>query len=152
MKWLSIDCMKEPVSFELAEGAGLKHSLQAIDWNEIPAYSIWLGRVGGRDLLDAFEVALINAGVLRVWPISDEGWPLTEDAQCVSMEHHDSGAWLWWEPRIKCTDCGGKGHFAMVGELVGEDDICLRCDGDGFTHGGWIKTDLDGLPVSSKGA
>lgn len=68
-KYLVIDCtMSQPI-LGVVRGGNEFGNTQLLADSEVPAYAKWLGCVGGRELLDAFEVKLINDGMLWVWPI-----------------------------------------------------------------------------------
>lgn len=150
MKWLTINCTKQPASFLVVEDAGQRvGNLQLLDWQDLPAIARWLGIVGGRDLLDSFEIALINDGLLRVWPVNDEGEPHPEDCTCIALEHHDDGIRLFWNHKVPCPQCAGRGHHAPVGQAVEEEDSCTYCDGDGRVWGHEVMTDQDGNVVTT---
>lgn len=146
MKLLSIDCRKSPATFLVANedrnGFGTLHVLTE---DEIKACAIWLARVGGRGLLDDFEVSLINAGALRIWPHDADGHAHSSDWVCIDTERSDTGIRLIWERRVTCKSCDGDGHTAALGDEVTDDDVCAYCDGDGSVYDDWTVTDMDGL-------
>lgn len=150
MKWLTIDCTKPLPAFGAVEDGKRFGTLRLLDWRELPEFAKWVGVAGGRDLLDAFEVALINDGMLWIWPIDADGEPLHDECECVGLEHHDNGIRLIWEPKIPCEACGGEGHFAAIGDEVCEEDLCAKCDSDGWNWGREIVTDMDGLALPDR--
>lgn len=147
MKWLTVDCTKALPSFGVVEDGRRFGTLQLIDWRELPSFSKWVGVAGGRDLLDAFEVALINDGVLWVWPVDEDGDPLHDECDCVGLEHHAEGIRLFWQPKVPCEWCSGEGHFAALGDPVEEEDLCIKCDSNGWNWGREFATDMDGNPL-----
>lgn len=151
MKYLVIDrTMTMPFRGVVEAGGKAAGTLQFLHDLEVPAYAKWLGLVGGRDLLDAFEVALINCGMLRVWPVDEDGEPLHDECDAVEIRRYDDGPRLVWEAKLKCEWCCGNGHHNLHGEPVEEDDLCLSCDGVGYTTSAEFETDMDGngLPAN----
>jgi len=145
-KFLSIDRTKTMPIQGVVEGKRIG-TTRMLDWHELSDYAKWLGLFGGRDLLDAFEVALINDGMLYVWPIDEEGMPLHGECDAVEIIHYDDGSRIVWEPKLQCDVCCGAGHHALSGEPVEEEDICIYCDGNGHTFGEWFETDMNGNPI-----
>lgn len=118
-----------------------------LDPRDLGHYAKWLGAVGGRDLLDAFEVQLINDGMLFVRPVDVDGVPLHDECKALEIRHYDDGSRIVWEPQIECTACDGDGHFALPGDPIREDDLCAVCDGSGHMAWGEFETDMDGNPL-----
>ena len=148
MKYLVIDrTMVNPILLVVEDGRRFGNT-QLLDDRDVPAYAKWLGTVGGRELLDAFEVALINDGMLRVWPVDADGDPLHDECDAVEIRHYDDGSRIVWEAKLRCDTCCGEGHFNLLGEPVEEDDLCPHCDGNGYVTGPEFETDMDGAPVA----
>lgn len=148
-KYLVIDrTMTMPIRGVVEAGGKACGTLQMLHDLEVPAYAKWLGLFGGRELLDAFEVALINCGMLRVWPVDDEDEPLHDECDAVEIRHYDDGSRIVWEAKLRCDDCCGQGHHNLHGEPVEEDDLCLSCDGNGWKTGPEFETDMDGGPLT----
>lgn len=148
MKYLVIDrTMTMPIR-NVVDTEGLVFgNTQLLHDNEVQEYAKWLGLVGGRELLDAFEVKLINEGMLRVWPVNADGDPLYAECEALGIRRYDTGTRLQWEPRVQCPFCHGHGHHNLGGELVDEEDLCLSCCGCGYITGAVFETDLDGRPL-----
>ena len=49
-----------------------------------------------------------------------------------------------WEAKLMCEWCCGEGHHNLHGEPVEEEDLCLACDGNGYTTGAEFETYMDG--------
>ncbi len=151
MKYLVIDCTKSFPFQGVVEDAG-RHvgNTQMLEWgDELRDYALWVGKVGGRRLLDAFEVQLINDGMLMVWPVDADGEPLHDECDALEIRHYDDGPRILWEAKIECETCCGAGHHNLHGEPVEEDDLCLMCDGNGFTYGPEFETGMDGEPLAA---
>lgn len=149
MKYLVIDrTMSMPIRLVVESGGQAFGNTQMLDDLEVPAYAKWLGLVGGRDLLDAFEVQLINDGMLRVWPVDADGEPLHDECDAVEIVHYDDGSRIVWQPKVRCETCCGAGHYRLDCEPVEEEDLCLHCDGNGWTWGREFETDMDGMPAN----
>ena len=145
MKYLIIDCtMEMPIRGVFAARGRHVGTTQMLDWHEVPQYARWLGLNGGRKLLDAFEVQLINDGALPVWPVDVDGEPLHDECDAVEVRHYDDGSRIAWTPKLRCETCCGQGHFVMDGRPVEEEDICPFCDGNGWIWGNEFETDMDG--------
>lgn len=145
MKYLVIDRTKvHPVGLVVDRCGKHCGTTQMLHDNEVKDYARWLGTVGGRDLLDAFEVQLINDGKLCIYPVDEDGEPLHDECDAVEIRRYDDGPRLVWEAKIPCETCGGNGHFDTYGDPVGEDDICMFCDGNGYTWGQEFETNMDG--------
>lgn len=129
--------------------ASRRGNTQLLTMAEVPDYAKWLGLVGGKALLDAFEVQLINDGLLWIWPVDDEGEPLHDECDCLEMRRYDDGARLVWQPKVRCETCFGQGHFVMDGSPVEDEDFCPCCDGNGWVWGREFETDMDGSPISN---
>lgn len=151
MKYLVIDRTKVMPICMVAEDGKRFGTTQILDDAEVPAYAKWLGLIGGRELLDAFEVKLINDGMLRVWPIDEDGEPLHDECEAVEIRHYDDGSRIAWEPKVRCETCCGAGHYRLDGGLVDEEDVCVLCDGNGFVWGCEFETDMDGNPPAALG-
>ena len=149
MKYLVIDrTATMPIRLVVESGGAAFGSTQLLDDHEVPAYAKWLGTVGGRELLDAFEVMLINDGMLRVWPVDADGEPLHDECDAVEIRHYDDGARIVWEAKLQCQWCCGNGHHNLYGEPVEEEDLCMACGGDGYTTGAEFETNMDGEPLT----
>ncbi len=153
MKWLSIDSTKRQPAFLVAEdipgaeGGKRLGGLQLLSDRDVPEIARWLGLAGGRPLLDAFEVSLINAGMLKVSPVDVSSAPM-EGCECLDLEHHDAGIRLFWRRRVRCQSCDGQGHLGASSTAhPDEADTCLNCDGDGRVWGDEFMTDMDGVAV-----
>lgn len=146
--FLVIDRTKtHPIQLVVERGGKCFGNTQLLDDREVPSIARWLGVYGGRDLLDAFEVMLINDGMLRVWPVDVDGQPLHDECDAVEIIHYDTGLRIVWEPKVPCETCCGAGHFNLHGEPVEEEDLCPLCNGNGYTWGNEFETDMDGNPV-----
>ncbi len=147
MKYLVIDrTMVQPIRLVVEDGRTFGNT-QLLDWQEVPQYARWLGLVGGRELLDAFEVKLINEGMIWVWPVDADGEPLHDECNCEEIRRYDDGPRLVWTPKLRCETCFGQGHYVMDGRPVEEEDICLDCAGNGWTWGSEFETDMHGEPL-----
>ena len=152
-RFLVIDRTKTfPIQGVVERGGQHVGNTQLLDDREVPEIARWLGVYGGRDLLDAFEVQLINDGMLRVWPVDAEGVPLHDECDALEIVHYDTGSRIVWEPKVRCETCCGQGHFNLHGEPVEEEDLCPLCDGNGHVMGHEFETDMDGNPVSGGAA
>jgi hypothetical protein len=147
VKLLVVNCTKLYPSFIVAEDGRRFGNTQMLDHREVKDYAKWLGVVAGRSMLDAFEVALINDGMLMVWPVNEFGEPHPGECDALRIEHYDDGSRIVWEAKVECPHCDGDGHYGLRGEPVDEDDICLNCDGNGYTYGDEFQTDMDGNAV-----
>jgi hypothetical protein len=120
-------------------------SLQMLGDHEVKDYAKWCALAGSRDLLDAFELQLINSGMLRLWP-DDEAPEATEvdEWEALEMVHADDGLRIVWEPRKDCPTCEGSGFIEDEDEA---DDPwgneCPNCCG-GKRSGALVITDADG--------
>jgi len=150
MKYLVIDrTMTQPIRGVVADCGRHVGNTQMLDWGaELADYAKWIGTVGGRDLLDAFEVQLINDGMLHVWPVDAEGDPLHDECDAVEIRHYDDGSRIVWEAKLKCQWCHGEGHHNLHGEPVEHEDLCMSCGGDGYVIGPEFETDMDGAPLA----
>lgn len=149
MKYLVIDrTMAQPFRGVVESGGKSCGTTQMLEWGaELREYAKWIGLNGGRALLDQFEVQLINDGMLPVWPVDDEGEPLHDECDAVEIIHYDEGARIVWQPKVRCDTCFGQGHHNLNGEPMDEDDLCLDCDGNGWTWGIEFETDMQGNPL-----
>lgn len=146
--WLSIDCTKSPATFLLWKDFGKGASTLAhLPEDETKACALWLGRVGGKRLLDAFELALIQAGRVRINVHDSDGNYYGGHWECQDVEPLDAGYLLFWERKCTCENCSGSGHHAQAGELVQEEHICTLCEGSGLRHDTNAITDMDGLLI-----
>ena len=149
MKYLVIDRTKvQPIQLVVETGGIHVGNTQMLDYSEVRDYAKWLGVVGGRELLDAFEVMLINDGMLLVWPVDADGEPLHDECDAVEIRYYDTGSRIVWEAKIRCDMCCGQGHHNLHGEPVEEEDLCLSCGGDGYTIGPDFETGMDGEPLT----
>jgi hypothetical protein len=149
MKYLVIDTTKElPIQMVVEDGRRFG-TTQLLDWSELADYAMWVGVNGGRRMLDQFEVQLINDGMFYVWPVDEEGEPLHDECECQEVRHYDNGSRLTWIPKCRCETCLGQGHFVMDGSEVEEDDLCMYCDGQGWTWGAEFETDMQGDPLQN---
>jgi hypothetical protein len=139
--------MSQPIRLVVERGGKSAGTTRLLDDREVPAYAKWLGLVGGRELLDAFEVKLINDGMLRLWPVDAEGEPLHGECEALEIRRYDDGPRIVWEAKIQCDICCGQGHHNLHGEPVEEDDLCITCDGSGYTTGPEFETDINGEPL-----
>jgi hypothetical protein len=144
MKYLTIDCTKYLPSFGVVQDGRVFGTLQMLDWSELKDYAKWLGLAGGRGMLDSFEVALINCGMLYVWPVDADGDPKHDECTALEIRHYDTGSRIAWEAKLKCDLCCGQGHHNLHSEPVEEEDLCMACDGDGYRTGEEFETDMDG--------
>ena len=149
MKYLTIDCTKYVPSFGVVEDGRVFGTLQMLEWHELKDYAKWLGMAGGRSMLDGFEVALMNCGMLWVHPVDTDGEPLHDKCAALEIRHYDTGSRIAWQAQIQCDLCCGQGQDNLHGELVEEADPCLTCDGDGYRIGEEFETDMDGRPLPS---
>lgn len=148
MKYLVIDRTKtQPIRLVVETGGKHFGNTQMLDDGEVKEYAKWLGVYGGRDLLDAFEVALINDGMLYVWPVDNDGEPLHDECEAQEIIHYDDGSRIVWQPKLRCETCCGAGHYRLDDEPVDEEDLCVHCDGNGWTWGGEFETDMQGNPL-----
>lgn len=150
MKYLVIDrTLTKPIRGVVADCGRHVGTTQMLDLGaELRDYAKWVGVYGGKELLDQFEVKLINDGMLMVWPVDADGEPLHDECDAVEIRHYDDGSRIVWEAKIECEVCCGQGHHNLHGEPVEEDDLCLSCDGDGFTIGEEFETGMDGEPLT----
>lgn len=120
-------------------------TLRSLDARDLPAYARWCAEVGGRDLLDAFELAAINEHRL-LEPNVDEGpEPVVIEWHADELLHGPGR--ILWTPCVECTCCDGTGKS---NEWDAEEECradCDECDGTGYNAGAQIVTDYDGNPV-----
>lgn len=149
LKYLVIDrTMTQPIRGVVADKGRHVGNTQMLDWGaELHDYAKWVGLYGGKQLLDQFEVQLINDGMLYVWPVDADGEPLHDECDALEIRHYDDGPRILWEPRLRCETCCGAGHFNLHGEPVEEEDLCPDCDGTGEKTGPEFETDMDGGPL-----
>jgi hypothetical protein len=132
MKYLVIDrTMMQPIRGVFDPDGQRVGTTRMLDQPEVKDYARWLGQVGGLDMLDAFEVQLINDGMLDVFPVDADGDPLHDECDAIEIVHYEGGSRIVWEPKLKCETCCGAGNFALDGQPVDEEDLCLECDGNG---------------------
>jgi len=62
----------------------------------------------------------------------------------VEIIHYDTGSRIVWQPKVRCETCFGQGHYNLNGEPVKEEDLCIECDGNGWTWGSEFETDMQG--------
>lgn len=147
-KYLVIDTTKvNPIQGVVEAGGKRVGTCSMLSWQEAQAYARWLGQHGGRKLLDAFELALINARVLPLQPHNEHGQQHPCRCEAVEFIHTDTGLRIEWQPEEPCHHCGGDGHYADPCDEVTEEDRCLWCDGQGWFYGAPILTDMDGTVV-----
>ena len=145
MKYLVIDnTMTMPIRGVVDRCGDHVGTTQMLHDSEVKDYARWIGQYGGRELLDAFEVQLINDGMLMVWPVDADGDPIHDECEAVEIRHCDDGARILWQAKLQCQWCHGEGHNNLPGEAVGEDDLCMSCGGDGFVMSAEFETDIDG--------
>jgi hypothetical protein len=151
VKYLVIDCTKtNPIRGVVADKGRHVGNTQMLEWgDELRAYAAWVGKYGGKRMLDAFEVQLINDGMLHVWPVDAEGEPLHDECEALEIRRYDDGPRIVWEAKIQCVICCGQGHHNLHGEPVEEDDLCITCDGIGYTTDPEFETDINGEPLRS---
>lgn len=150
MNIISIDNTSTLPVFRLRSADGqATDNLATISHEEMPAITTWLGQNGSKRLVDSFELAMINAGLVRIIPKDRDGVPLRFH-KCEAIEvRHDAGeSCLLWQPTITCTSCGGVGHFASDGDEIDITDTCGNCDGDGRDEGETFWTDAEGTFVA----
>lgn len=149
MKYLVIDrTMVRPIRCVFDNESTTIGDTKLLDWGkEVQDYAKWLGLNGGRELLDAFEVQLINDGMIFVWPVDADGEPLHDECDCVEVRRYDDGSRLVWQPKLRCEECFGQGHYNLNGEPVEEEDLCHNCDGNGWTWGEEFETTMQGEPL-----
>lgn len=149
MKYLVIDRAKiQPIRGVVTDCGRHVGTTRMLEWgDELRDYAKWVGLHGGKELLDQFEVQLINDGMLFVWPVDADGEPLHDECDAVEMRHYDDGSRIVWAPKLRCHDCYGQGHYNLHGEAVEEEDLCLSCDGNGWKMGAEFETDMDGAPL-----
>lgn len=150
MKYLVIDRTKTyPFQGVVEDGGRHVGTTRMLEWgDELRAYAKWVGVYGGKELLDQFEVQLINDGMLFVWPVDAEGEPLHDECDALEIRHYADGSRILWAPKLRCETCLGEGHFAQPGQPVEEEDLCLDCDGNGWKMGPEFETDMDGRPLT----
>lgn len=150
MMYLCIDRTKvQPITAVVERGGQCIGTTRLLDWRDLPAYARFLGLFGGRELLDAFELRLINDGMLFIWPIDDEGEPLFDECDATEIRRYDDGSRIVWQARLKCQICCGDGHFGQPGDEITDEDLCPNCDGTGEITGEEFETDMDGRPLPS---
>jgi hypothetical protein len=147
VKYLVIDSTKQNPFGMVVEDGYRFGTTQLLDWRELADYALWVGINGGRQMLDQFEVQLINDGMLYVWPVDEAGDPLHDECECQEVRHYSDGSRLAWIPKCRCETCFGQGHFVMDGREVEEEDLCPDCDGQGWYWGNEFETDMQGNPL-----
>lgn len=146
--YLVIDrTMVNPFRGVVEEGGKNFGTTQMLDWRELADYAKWVGMNGGKELLDQFEVQLINDGMIWIWPVDDDGEPLHDECECLEIRRYDDGPRLVWQPKVRCETCFGQGHYVMDGSPVEEEDLCLECDSNGWNWGAEFETDMQGNPL-----
>lgn len=144
-KYLVIDTTKvDPIQCVVEAGGERVGTCGMLSWEEAQACARWLGLHGGRKLLDAFELALINARVLPLQPHDEHGQQHPCSCEAVEFIYTDTGMRIEWQPQEPCQNCGGEGHHAAPGAEVAEEDLCFWCCGQGWFYGSPILTDMDG--------
>jgi hypothetical protein len=135
MKYLVIDCtLTQPIRGVVDDCGRHVGTTQLLDWgDELRDYAKWVG---------------LHGGMLMVWPVDAEGEPLHDECEAVEIRHHDDRSHLVWEAKLNCDLCCGHRHHNLHGEPVQEEDLCLSCDGNGFTIGAEFETDMDGGPLT----
>ena len=153
MKYLVIDnTMTMPIRGVVDKCGDHVGTTQMLHDNEVKDYARWIGQYGGRELLDAFEVQLINDGMLMVWPVDADGDPLHDECYAVEIRRYDDGSRIVWQAKAQCQWCHGEGHHNQPGEAVAEEDLCMACCGDGYGMGPEFETDMDGVEIQAPAA
>lgn len=147
MNYLVIDnTMTRPIRGVYCPDIRAVQSTRALPGQEIKAYAQWIGLNGGRALLDAFELQLINDGVLHIAPHDEDGFAHPGLCEAIETFRTDEGLRIIWQVKTRCRACRGKGHFRTDGGLVEDEDLCLNCE-EGFVYEPEVVTDMDGLVV-----
>lgn len=145
MKYLVVDCTKTfPIRGVGDAGMGMG-STKALTRDELPKYAVWLGQVGDKRLLDAFELQCINDGTVDVFPVDGDGLAVFDESTAVEIKYCADGLHIVWQSRVQCDACHGFGHYNMYGAPVEEGDLCMDCDGVGYCDGPECETDMDGM-------
>lgn len=120
--------------------------VNGVDADELPRLSRWVADHGGRDLLDVWELLVLNSTHSTLAPVVDDDHP-ADTWHADQIYHVPGGVLIGWTPCMECSSCGGDGHFAPPGEEPKLDDECDDCDGTGSVYGAQVLTDIDGQVV-----
>ena len=150
MKYLVIDTTKQnPFSMVVEDGCKFG-TTQLLDWSDLADYALWVGINGGRQMLDQFEVKLINDGVLHIWPVDELGEPLHDECECQEFRRYDDETRIAWLPKCRCERCFGYGSLAPESYELDPEDLCISCDGRGWDWGDEFETDMQGNPLQKE--
>jgi hypothetical protein len=120
-------------------------TLKTLPEDEVSLYAEWCAIHGGRDLLDAFELAAINDGVVKLEPEIESLDGLEGDIEWTALEMTHGPDRIRWRPKVMCDECDGTGEPSAWQMLTDEDnDECEECCGDGYFYGGEVVTDYEG--------
>lgn len=130
-------------------GKGYHGTLRALDYDDVPALAKWCAEVGGRGLLDAFELHCINHRLLPLEPQLDGDAEKVDDWRAEEFQHTPEGLRIVWTPLCTCPYCGGTGNAEDDPGPCDDDepDPCWACDAKGKLEGPELVTDADGVPI-----
>jgi hypothetical protein len=144
MHIISIDNTSHNTVFRLrAKNGEATENLSGITHDEMGPITAWLGLNGNKLLVDAFEVAMINAGLIRIVP-QDRHGAVIHKCEAISVRHQVHGARILWQSKMACTTCEGTGRVESLNE-ADEEVTCWNCGGDGQEDGEQFWTDAEGV-------
>lgn len=113
MNYLVIDnTMTRPIRGVYCPDIRAVQSTRALPGQEIKAYAQWIGLNGGRALLDAFELQLINDGVLHIAPHDEDGFAHPGLCEAIETFRTDEGLRIIWQVKTRCRACRGRATSA----------------------------------------
>lgn len=152
---LTIDARHYPPLFGASDGVRTG-TLRMLSADDIVACARWLASIGGRPLLDAFELRLLQQNCISGVQLQDEdGTPIEAEVEVVGIERYDSGLYLRWQSKFPCDTCKGLGWLLDEDlerlKLDVDEGRCGECGGEGHWYGSDLLTDYDGRAVPGQG-
>jgi hypothetical protein len=148
-KWLVIDNTKtHPIQGVVEAGGRRVGNTSILSWDEVTAAARWLGINAPRRLLDAFELKLIEDGVIRLRPVDEDGNVYPGRCEPIEMVRHNTGTRIVWQQYTECDTCDGKGHTAPPTQEATDEDECLWCSGTGWASCCELETDMEGVVIA----
>lgn len=128
-------------------GEGRFGTLDSLEPDERAVYARWCAQMGGKGLLDAFELGLMNCHRQPlVRPLGS--WPEVSEWSARRIVRDDAGGvYIRWSGTGACPRCEGTGDSDEDDE---DDDgfaVCSNCDGSGEDETVTLWTDMDGAEV-----
>ncbi len=153
--FLTIDARCNPPHFGASDGKRFG-TLRMLSADDIVACARWLASIGGRPLLDAFELRLLQQNCIPSVQLQDEdGTSIKAEAEVVGIERYDTGLYLRWQSKFPCDTCEGLGELDEEQidrlKLDAEAGRCHECGGEGHWYGSDLLTDYDGRALPGQG-